>query len=158
MSPLKWSSTRRSLKANWKLQNTRPGACMTSTSSRSTRTSDRGRSGVCRTLSHQRSKSWIHSTLQGYGETGRIPGGPVLRVVLAHGAVSADRSFLNRLTAWSAKLAIVAGHCAPTAGTDRALGSTIARLEAPSTIAKMTSAERVAEFLRTHLGAWYRDN
>ncbi len=42
-----------------RLQNTSPAACMTSTSSRSTRNSGRGRSGVYRMRSPPRSRNWI---------------------------------------------------------------------------------------------------
>jgi hypothetical protein len=51
-------STRRSSRVSWKLRNILPGTCMTCSSSPSTRTSGRGRSGVSRTRSHPRSRNW----------------------------------------------------------------------------------------------------
>jgi hypothetical protein len=65
MSLRRWSSTRRSLKASWRLQNISPGPSTTSTSIRSMRNFDRARSGVCPTRSHRHSRKWIQSLNSG---------------------------------------------------------------------------------------------
>ena len=54
-----WSSTKLSLRADWKLLNTSPAPCMTSTLSQNTRNSGRGRSGVFPMRLLQHSRNWI---------------------------------------------------------------------------------------------------
>src|SRR5712692_6571519 len=79
-----------------RLQNTSPAACMTSTSSRSTRNSGRGRSGVCRMRSPPRSRAGSYPTVQGNSQAGRIPRSPVLSIVLARaGLCRPPRPFSN---------------------------------------------------------------
>ena len=83
MSQPRSSSTRRSSRANWKLQGILREPYMTSTSNRSTWSSGRERFGVCRMLSRQPSRKSNRPAIQGYSQAGRIPGSPVFTVVLA---------------------------------------------------------------------------
>src|SRR5712691_6229884 len=70
-----------------KLPNTSPGPCTTCTSSRNTRSSgqDDLESLQCVYLGLQGTRAY--PAVQGHGETGRLPGSPVLTIVLGQGAV-----------------------------------------------------------------------
>ena len=64
MSPRKWSSTRHSSRASWKLRNTWPALCTTFTSNRSTRNSNPAQSGVSPMRSRRR---FVDSTFSSFG-------------------------------------------------------------------------------------------
>ena len=97
MSLQRLSSMKRSWRANWRLRSIWWAPYMTSISSRNTKSSDRARSGVPSNAFASALGTRGDSLIQGDYQTGRVPGGSILAIVLGFVAVSARAPLLHPL-------------------------------------------------------------